>query len=422
MRLLQKSLRSLLTYSLLLVTLSIPLSLISINYILLNEVDETLLLYRDEFIKHVRHFEYLEDLETDLLLLDDVVYDIDIRETDTSPQPDFFTTIHEPDSIENTPRPFRILVSKIKVKDKPYLLTMRISLANNNDVVMTLVTAQVIVALLLALGLVFINRKLSKKLWKPFYKTLNNLKEYELDKHKEIDLDQTEIIEFNDLNKTVRNLTERNRKVFLQQKEFIENVSHEMQTPLAILHSQVDMLMQSPNLSEDQSLLIEEVASSMQRLAKLNKNMLLLTKIENEQFTEQETCDMKVLIGSLVQQLKPMADVQGISIRCVLNTHHVTVNKTLLEVLLMNLLTNAIRYNESSGQVVILNEDGQFTIGNTGEPLKIPGEKLFDRFVKGTPNHGTGLGLAIVKKICDTCGYKLTYAYLDGMHQFSVTF
>ena len=282
MRLLQVSLRSLLLYSLILVLISIPVSFFSIRAILNEEVDETLALHSDQFVKHIKSYEYLEDLEMDLKIWDQLSYDITIKPSDDVTAVKHYQTISQYDSIEQELHPFRLLTSTLDIKGKPYLLTIRMSLVDNDELVMALGIVQAVLIVLLAIGLLFLNRSLSRKLWKPFYNTLNQLKAYELDKNESIKPEKTNIIEFDDLNKTVIHLTDRNRKIYRQQKEFIENASHELQTPLAIFQSKLDNLMQNPSLTESEASTILELEETAQRMVRLNKNLLLLSKIDND--------------------------------------------------------------------------------------------------------------------------------------------
>ena len=254
MRLLQRSLRTLLLYSLILVVLSIPVSLFSIREILNEEVDENLDLHADQFLSHIKKFTYLDDLETDLEVLDQLSYNIHIRPSDGRLIPEHFETISVYDSAEHEYRPFRQWSSGVDIKGKSYILSIQMSLVDNDQLVLVISVVQTVLIVLLVAGLLFLNRSLSRKIWKPFYDTLTQLKAYELDKSKPIELEVTNIVEFDDLNKTVSLLTDRNRKVFLQQKEFIENASHELQTPLAIFLAKLDLLMQSPTLSEADSI------------------------------------------------------------------------------------------------------------------------------------------------------------------------
>lgn len=243
MRLLQVSLRSLLLYSLVLVLISIPVSIFSIREIINEEVDETLALHTNQFVQHIKSYEYLEDLEMDLKIWDLLSYDIILTPTDGMSVVQKYETISMYDSIEHESHPFRTLSTSIVIKDMPYLLTIRMSLVDNEELVMALGIVQITLIVLLATGLLLINRSLSRKLWKPFYNTLNQLKAYELDKSESIKPERTNIVEFADFNKTVSHLTDRNRKVYLEQKEFIENASHELQTPLSIFQSKLNNLM-----------------------------------------------------------------------------------------------------------------------------------------------------------------------------------
>ncbi|MBL7872590.1 MAG: HAMP domain-containing histidine kinase [Cyclobacteriaceae bacterium] len=423
MRLLQVSLRSLLLYSLILVLISIPISIFSIRQIINEEVDESLALHTNQFIKHIKSYEYLEDLEMDLKIWDQLSYDIVLTPSDIMSAGQKYETISMYDSIEHELHPFRTLSSNIIIKDKPYLLTIKMSLVDNNELVMALGIVQVILIVLLAAGLLLLNRSLSRKLWKPFYNTLNQLKAYELDKSESIIPEKTNIIEFDDLNKTISHLTDRNRKVFLEQKEFIENASHELQTPLSIFQSKLDNLMQIPGLTESGAATLLDLEETAQRMARLNKNLLLLSKIDNDQFNEVEEIDLAALTKKLLWNLHPMADLGNISIQTTINPLAIKANSTLLEVLLTNLFHNAIRHTNVNGKVTVEITDRVLTITNTGNPLKMNPEKIFERFSKeGRSENSSGLGLAIVKKICDTCLYELHYNFHSGVHTFSVAF
>jgi signal transduction histidine kinase len=423
MRLLQVSLRSLLLYSLILVLISIPISIFSIRQIINEEVDESLALHTNQFIKHIKSYEYLEDLEMDLKIWDQLSYDIVLTPSDKMSVGQRYETVSMYDSIEHELHPFRTLSSTIIIKDKPYLLTIKMSLVDNDELVMALGIVQVILIVLLAAGLLLLNRSLSQKLWKPFYNTLNQLKAYELDKSESIQPEKTNIVEFDDLNKTVSHLTDRNRKVYLEQKEFIENASHELQTPLSIFQSKLDNLMQIPGLTEAGAATILDLEETAQRMARLNKNLLLLSKIDNDQFNEIEEIDLSALANKLLSNLRPMADTDNISIQASISPLSIKANPTLLEVLLTNLFHNAIRHTNANGKVNVSVSDKILTVTNTGNPLKMSTKKMFERFSKeGNSENSSGLGLAIVKKVCDTCRYEIAYNFQDGVHAFSVTF
>lgn len=423
MRLLQVSLQSFLLYALVLVSISIPISFFTIRGILNHEVDESIILHRDQFLQHLKNFEYLDDLETDLMVLDQLTYDISIRPSSDNLQKESLATISSFDSLEMEERPFRVLVSPVRVKNKPYILTIRESLVENEELATAIGLLQAVVIVLLAVGFIFINRALSGSIWLPFYSTLNKLKKFELDQNKSFEAEPSRIEEFNDLNAAIHLLTEKNKDIFQQQKEFTENASHEMQTPLAILQSKLDILMQSPELTETQAVVIQEMEANSQRMARLNKNLLLLSKIDNAQFAETETVEMAATIFNISANLKPLTDLQGIAIDHQVADRTVVGNKTLIEVLVSNLLTNALRYSKPHERVNIFWDGVTFEVSNRGRPLTLPVEKLFERFRKENKHpQSSGLGLSIVKKICDTCGYGLHYKYENESHYFAIVF
>jgi len=423
MRLLQVSLRSLLLYALALVLIGIPISFYSIKSFLKEEIDETLLLQKDQFLEHIKKFEYLDDLETDLTVLDQLSYNITIMPDGATPNPTAFQTIYLYDSLGQEKRPFRQLSSGIEIKGRPYLLSVRMSLIDNDELVFAIGSVQALLIALLAGGLLAINRSLNKKLWKPFYKILERLKAYELDKSDRFQMEETDIVEFADLNRTATHLMERNRKIFLEQKEFIENASHELQTPLAVFQAKLDNLMQNPSMSESDAHAIAELEETAQRMTRLNKNLLLLSKIDNEQFDEIDEIELSTLIQSLISNIMPIAQGEGIEVQSALNTTHIKANRTLTEVMLSNLLNNAIRHNFKGGSVRVLLEGKTLMISNSGKALQMNHDRLFERFSKeGSGGNSTGLGLAIVKKICESSNYSLSYKFENDVHTFSVLF
>ena len=394
MRLLQVSLRTLLIYSIVLLLISIPVSWFSVQAMLNEEVDESISRQAEQFLRHIKNFEYLDDLETDLKVLDQLSYNIHIKSAETTTQDKIYKTIIQYDSLEHSQRPFRQLSTSVVVKGRPYLLTVEMSLVDNNELVMAIGLVQVAVSVVLIAGLLFLNRSLSKRLWKPFYKTLDQLKAYELDKSESVAIEKSDITEFDDFNKTVSHLTERNRKVFLNQKEFIENASHELQTPIAIFQSKLDQLMQTSSLSQSEAETILELETTAQRMARLNKNLLLLSKIDNDQFQDMEEIDLSLLIQNQLSLLKQVALVQNMKINTSIDPLFIKANRTLIEVLFSNVFQNAIRHNVKGEDVSIILRDKTFAVTNKGKALKMNVEKITDRFSKESTDPGsTGLGL-----------------------------
>lgn len=422
MRLLQVSLRTLMLYAIILVLVSIPVSFFFIERLLNDDVDESLGFRLDQFEQHVKLYESLEDMETDLAVMDRLIVDIDILSA-TRITKRTFRTVERFDSLEQENRPYREVSTGIIIQGKKYQLAIRESLLDNNKLVGTLVLVQALLAILLATGLLLLNRSLSRKLWKPFYNTLSQLKAFQVDRAVSINTEKSNIIEFDDLNETIQHLTERNRQIYLEQKEFIENASHELQTPLAIFQSKLDNLMQRAALTEDEAQEIIDLEEVVQKMSRLIKNLLLLSKIDNNQFTDIEAIDIAQTAKSLIQNLKAVAAVEDISFRTSIQPLLIRANSTLIEVMLTNLFQNAVRHTTKNGTVIVETGEQYIRISNSGEPLTMDPEKMFKRFQKETKNEkSTGIGLAIVKKICDANGYTVDYRYKAAMHVFTVTF
>jgi signal transduction histidine kinase len=250
------------------------------------------------------------------------------------------------------------------------------------------------------------------------------LRSYKVEKHEPLALAKSSVNEFDDLNTSLEELTDRTYQTYVSQKEFTENASHEMQTPLAVFQSKLELLMQTSPLNEEQAQLIADLADATQRMARLNKNLVLLTKIENYQFTEKETVSLNSIVENFIQQYQPQSDQKQITINKDLhNEVKVEANKTLIEILVSNLLGNAIRHNCPNGFIKIALQRDTLTIQNTGKPFSLNGHKLFRRFQKeSSDSNSIGLGLEMVKKIASLYQFSVSYDFNDQMHNFIVKF
>lgn len=236
-------------------------------------------------------------------------------------------------------------------------------------------------------------------------------------------LTSSSVKEFEDLNRAILQLTARDRQIYPSQKEFTENAAHEMQTPLAIFQTKLELLLQM-NLSESQAQVMESLMNVTSRLIKLNKALLLLSKIDSRQFSETELVDAALLTSTLLSLYEEEASEKSIALKLDIQSNfNLQFNATLIDILFSNLLSNAIRHGHPQSTVLITIEDGVWQIQNEGEPLAIAPEKIFDRFQKSTTHAAsTGLGLAIVKKICDTSGLTIQYQFQNNKHRFIIWF
>jgi signal transduction histidine kinase len=285
-----------------------------------------------------------------------------------------------------------------------------------------IVTSLLFFYLLLFLSTLLVNRFALRNTWKPFYRLLNYLDEFRLDKRRLPDLSATRIREFNLLNESVLNLLKANVDIYTSQKQFIENASHELQTPLAIGINKLELLSGDDDLSPGQLRKIGEILEALRRLSGLNKSLLLLTKIENKQFISSEAVDFDDLISRVLSDFSDYSEYKDLNIKYQKNDPwKFTMNKDLAEILVMNLVKNAIIHNHPEGDVSISLNSSGFVIENSGDGSSLDQNQLFKRFSNKSRSKGsTGLGLAIVKAITEESGLDVTYSW-DGKHSFMVS-
>lgn len=318
--------------------------------------------------------------------------------------------------------PCRILVFPVKVGNQYYTAFISKSEEEAEDLLVMIMclTAGMI---LLMLGLLLLaNRLLLRRIWQPFYRTLDGMRAFNLSSRKLLPAEQTDIEEFHALDEAARQMTARISRDYEMLKNFTENASHEMQTPLAILNSKLDLLIQDPRMREDQHRPVQAMYDAISRLRQLNQSLLLLTKIENNQFPQTESVDLAPLIEAKLRQLEdPLKDRQ-LHVHRELSQTHVAINNYLADILLNNLLINAIRHNKVAGQMDIRLHGRSLRISNSGPAPSFDPATIFDRFVKGSHSAGTGLGLSIVRQICDNYQFPLDYSYREEMHTVEISF
>ncbi|KGO87182.1 sensor histidine kinase [Flavobacterium suncheonense] len=318
------------------------------------------------------------------------------------------------------PEPVRLLKTAFENHGKYYELRVINSMVEEDDLVKELFREALGLYLLLIAIIIFINNFVLQRLWKPFYSFLNQLKKYRIgNKFPEV---KTETQEFNDLQKAVTILLQRNAETYEQQKQFIGNASHELQTPLAIATNKLELLIEKGNLQPEQAENIAETINIIERLVRLNKSLLLLTKIENNQFLDNKTVSFNEVVKQSVNDLEEIADYKNVTIS-VSETSELTahMNLSLAYAVVSNLLRNAVFHNTENGTVTVTISEKAITIRNTGSKTPISETQLFSRFHKTESNtNGTGLGLAIVKAICDLYEFPIVYRFENDLHCFEL--
>jgi signal transduction histidine kinase len=306
---------------------------------------------------------------------------------------------------------------------RDYDISIRKSYLESDELVDGIIVAVSLMFGMLLIGFFAGNFFVSKNLWKPFYKTLASLENYDLNKKNILDFDLVFTQEFKQLNNALNRMTKKIQTDYQNLKEFTENASHEIQTPLAIIHSKLELMIQAEDISAEQMKQVQEIYESTNRLSKLNQSLLLLAKIENRQFSEIQVVNFKELIENKLIQFEEMIAFKNIKIETSLIDFQTKMNSHLADILLSNIMGNAIRHNVHHGKIKIELNTNSLSVSNSGNPLSISPEKLFERFQKASPSDDSvGLGLSIVKQICDAYNFKINYNYSEKTHTITISF
>lgn len=304
-----------------------------------------------------------------------------------------------------------------------YLVTVSKSLEGTENLIRSTILITVCTVLLILVVTTIINRVVLKRLWQPFYNTLKNVGEFKLGGKQSLQLVKTNIDEFDTMNNTLQQSIGKAEQDYLLLREFTENAAHELQTPLAIIRSKLDVLIQEENLSQKQSEAVQAAYDAIQRLTRINQSLLLLAKIENRQFAGTVDINLKKYLSNKLKQFQELWQTRNITVTNNFENAVMPVNTTLCDILFNNLLSNAIRHNVENGTIDLTVKQGFFQIKNSGEARPLDASRMFSRFYKsnaGGDSHG--LGLSIVKQICDASDCNITYNFENqNLHVFKIT-
>ncbi|RQO39271.1 hypothetical protein DBR39_09820 [Chryseobacterium sp. KBW03] len=277
---------------------------------------------------------------------------------------------------------------------------------------------------LLITVIVFITaRILSRFILKPFHHAINGLQQFSIQKKERLQLLPTSTKEFKKLNEFLKTMTDKALEDYASVKEFSENASHEVQTPLAIIQNKIELLSET-EINENQAILLTDIQNSIDKLSRINRSLILLTKLNNNEFlTDDELKFCRVEREALCMYADHLA-LKNITLnRNCEKSVFVKIHPALAEILLSNLLSNAIRHNLEGGKIEINLTHNYFQISNTGLPPHVPTQELFKRFKKSNQSQESiGLGLSIVKQICEVNDFSVHYDFADGWHSITVYF
>jgi len=310
------------------------------------------------------------------------------------------------------------------VGGQPYRVVSRAAVVEPSDVYLTglvLVFAWTFVFLLALV--VILSELLSWRILKPFNATLRGIQQFQLSQQKAIDLPPTRTAEFKELNEFLVRMTGRAQSDYQGLKEFSENASHELQTPIASIKAKIELLIDS-NLTEQQLVQLAAMHDELERLAKINHSLTLLAKLEHYESAPNAVADLSQLVPATEAAFADLAEMKGLC-----TTQHIApgvrvpLDASLAQLVLNNLFSNAIRHNLPGGELLIELSATELLLENTGHAPTAPVSELFGRFKKGNAAlDSIGIGLAIVKRISELYGHRIAYTYADGRHRVCVEF
>lgn len=285
-----------------------------------------------------------------------------------------------------------------------------------------LVNSSIILGGMLVLVTISIIAFIIYRRMRPMYKLLDWLRKHKVGEPADFTGDKKEITEIRLIREAVMDSVEKANEIYEQQKLFIGNASHEMQTPLAVCKNSVEMLAEDPDMTEKQLVHLERIDDRLSYMSKLNKTLLMLSKIDNGKFEDTEEVSLGKLADECSEDVSEIYSAKNISLEISGNSEIRTrIDPTLAGALVGNLIRNAFIHNKKGGHVHIIKKDRKLTVANTSPAGPLDVNEIYKRFYKGdSTSKSTGLGLSIVDAICKRYGFRITYSYKDGMHFFTI--
>jgi len=308
--------------------------------------------------------------------------------------------------------------------DKAYLVKIYKSTTPTDKLVERVTLLMTLMVILFLAGIFILNRFIFASLWGDFFVAIEKLKQFETTKEPII-LGEQDIEEFDELKQALELMTRRLAKDYRELKEYTDHTTHELQTPLAVIKSKTELLIQSTNLGAAEMKCLQAINTSVNQLSRLNSTLTLITRIENRQFTEKNEIGLTELLDRHLELLEEHINLREIKVEKVYHKGEqvLFMDQGLADLLVANLLKNAIVHNTEGGRIVLETRSDSFVIKNDGPPLTFGQEELFTRFVRGARKSGNiGLGLSLVKKVCENYKFSINYSFDNQQHTFTVAF
>lgn len=390
-------------------------------YIIKDEIDKEL---KFEFLERIDRVTYLlergrrfhprRDIEGDQNL---VVRELDYSVEDRVEVTD---TLIWHDRLEQDEQNVKVSAYR-NINGSPYYISTYGAMIESNDITEAVIKILLWIIGLQIIGAVGIGFFVSGRLFKPFRKTLDRIRNFDLHQKEILSAEETSVKEFTDLNKFVEQMTRKAVTDYKNLKEFSENASHELQTPLAIAKGKLELLTES-NLSEEQYQYVESLERSIKKLSRLSESLSLITKIENHEFGNNHTVNLSHLILESIDEFREFIIFNKLKIETQIQGDvTIKMHPALAEILWTNLFQNAIKHNIENGIIRVKLTQQRLTVSNTGQPLSVDPDQLFERFRKDDQSSSSiGLGLSIIERIAEQNKLDISYTNENDWHTVEI--
>ncbi len=419
MKLLHRTRRPFWIYAAVVMVLSVPTYYLVLERQWLADIDEDLVVQKKK-LEHGLNERHLTDVELDSAIarLNALDVGFQLAEGERS-LPDHFSTVERHDAFHGHTEPFRTYTSTIHVNGRPYMIAVSRVIEETEELITGIAIIACITLLLLFGGVLLLDRVTAQRIWAPFHDMLSRLKHFQVDDVEPFRAASTGVSEFDELEVELEHLTARNMAMYTEQRRFTENAAHELRTPIALLQGKLERLFQSKDLTQEQATLLEEAGNVLGRMHRSHEGLLLLARLENGAAPRIGISDPNAIVSNVLTQWDDR--IRELHLTLVVDgVANATwrMEPAMAEILLGNLVSNAIRHNRAGGRITIGISPTACTVSNTGDAAPLDPTQLFKRFAGS--GKGLGLGLAIAQRVCERQGWSLTYAYEAPLHVFRV--